>query len=98
MAACGSAYALARAFPHEVAAASCAQVWARCTHILYQGEEVLVSPEWASKFNKAYEGLGSLGERVLGFAYRSVGLHSCSREALSELSVALLLTRLCGVL
>ncbi len=35
-----------------------------------QGKEVPITKEWADKFNTAYEKLGSLGERVLGFAYR----------------------------
>lgn len=47
-----------------------AQVWARCSHIMHQGKEVPLNEQWVEQFTKAYEGLGSLGERVLGFAYK----------------------------
>jgi hypothetical protein len=49
------------------------QVWERCSHILCRGEVQPITKEWAQRFNAAYERLGSLGERVLGFAYRCVG-------------------------
>lgn len=41
-----------------------------CSKILIDGEEVPLTPEWAAKYNEAYESLGAMGERVLGFAYR----------------------------
>lgn len=48
-----------------------------------------MTKEWTDKFTAAYEQLGSLGERVLGFAYR------CVRRFLSvSLAVSVLL---CGV-
>ncbi|KAG2438556.1 hypothetical protein HXX76_005107 [Chlamydomonas incerta] len=46
------------------------RVWAAASKILINGQEVPKTPEWEAKFNTAYEGLGALGERVLGFAYR----------------------------
>ena len=43
-----------------------------CSHILINGEQVPMTPEWTAKYNAAYESLGAMGERVLGFAYRSL--------------------------
>lgn len=48
------------------------KVWARCTHILHNGREEPITLEWADKFQAAYNKLGSLGERVLGFAYKNL--------------------------
>ncbi|GLC55060.1 hypothetical protein PLESTB_000939400 [Pleodorina starrii] len=48
------------------------RVWALSTKILLNGRELPKSPEWEAKFATAYESLGALGERVLGFAYRSL--------------------------
>eukprot|EP00199_Chlamydomonas_sp_CCMP681_P000009 CAMPEP_0119101430 /NCGR_PEP_ID=MMETSP1180-20130426/476_1 /TAXON_ID=3052 ORGANISM="Chlamydomonas cf sp, Strain CCMP681" /NCGR_SAMPLE_ID=MMETSP1180 /ASSEMBLY_ACC=CAM_ASM_000741 /LENGTH=1208 /DNA_ID=CAMNT_0007085549 /DNA_START=49 /DNA_END=3675 /DNA_ORIENTATION=+ len=48
------------------------KVWERCTHIISNGEVHPLTPEWEAKFTEAYEKLGSLGERVLGFAYRQL--------------------------
>lgn len=43
-----------------------------CTRILIDGEEVPMSDEWQTAYNEAYENLGAMGERVLGFAYRTL--------------------------
>ncbi|GLC38270.1 hypothetical protein PLESTM_000706100 [Pleodorina starrii] len=48
------------------------RVWAMSTKILINGRELPKTPEWEAKFATAYESLGALGERVLGFAYRSL--------------------------
>merc|ERR1712242_443532 len=40
----------------------------RCRRMLINGEEVEMTDEWRGKYDKAYEHLGGLGERVLGFA------------------------------
>merc|ERR1712147_543125 len=45
------------------------RVLARCGQILINGEEQEMTDEWRSKYDKAYEHLGGLGERVLGFAH-----------------------------
>ena len=39
----------------------------RCSTILINGEELALDEEWKKKFNNAYEKLGGLGERALGF-------------------------------
>jgi len=44
------------------------RVLARCGKILINGEETEMTDEWRGKYDKAYEHLGGLGERVLGFA------------------------------
>jgi len=44
------------------------RVLARCGKILINGEEIEMTDEWRGKYDKAYEHLGGLGERVLGFA------------------------------
>ena len=46
------------------------RVWELCSSMLVNGEEVAVTPQLEKEFLAAYEKLGSLGERVLGFAYR----------------------------
>ncbi len=43
-----------------------------CSKIFVNGKEEPMSKEWTDKFQAAYEKLGSLGERVLGFSYRYV--------------------------
>ena len=48
------------------------RVWARCKTIMIEGKEVPITPEIVEKYNTAYEGLGGLGERVLGFAQKSL--------------------------
>merc|ERR1712193_293880 len=41
----------------------------RCGKILINGEEQEMTDEWKGKYDKAYEHLGGLGERVLGFGH-----------------------------
>mmetsp|Transcript_18105 Transcript_18105/g.45586 ORF Transcript_18105/g.45586 Transcript_18105/m.45586 type:complete len:1179 (-) Transcript_18105:1049-4585(-) len=48
------------------------KVWALCDKIMVNGKAVPITQEWRDKFQAAYEKLGSLGERVLGFAYRDM--------------------------
>lgn len=43
-----------------------------CSKILIDGEEVPLTQEWMAKYNEAYESLGAMGERVLGFAYTNM--------------------------
>lgn len=43
-------------------------VFDKCSHILINGEEVPIDPRWRAAFQEAYEALGGMGERVLGFA------------------------------
>ena len=38
-----------------------------CSKILINGEDLDLSEEWKISFNRAYEALGGMGERVLGF-------------------------------
>ena len=38
-----------------------------CTKILINGEDEDLTEEWKDAFNKSYEALGGMGERVLGF-------------------------------
>ena len=39
----------------------------RCQTILVNGKELELTDEWKFEFNKSYEALGGMGERVLGF-------------------------------
>ena len=48
------------------------RVLGMCTKIMLNGKEMPLDDEWKEKYNKAYEGLGGLGERVLGFAYKNM--------------------------
>lgn len=41
----------------------------RCTDIMINGDLVEMTEEWKVKFTTAYETLGGMGERVLGFAH-----------------------------
>merc|ERR1712176_1277541 len=41
----------------------------RCSTIMINGEELEMTEEWRNKFTTAYETLGGMGERVLGFAH-----------------------------
>eukprot|EP00951_Prasinocladus_malaysianus_P022314 scaffold186521_cov43-Prasinocladus_malaysianus.AAC.1 len=43
-----------------------------CKKIMIQGVEHDLTPEWEAKYTEAYEGLGGMGERVLGFAYKKM--------------------------
>jgi sodium/potassium-transporting ATPase subunit alpha len=40
----------------------------RCSTILINGEEKVLSNKWKRRFQRAYDRLGNVGERVLGFA------------------------------
>jgi sodium/potassium-transporting ATPase subunit alpha len=45
----------------------------KCKKIMVdEGEEIVMDEEWQKKYNEAYESLGAMGERVLGFAYREM--------------------------
>jgi len=44
----------------------------KCTKIMINGEEIAITPEWMQKYNEAYENLGAMGERVLGFACKTM--------------------------
>jgi sodium/potassium-transporting ATPase subunit alpha len=46
----------------------------RCSKILIDGEEVPMTEEWMKKYLESYEGLGAMGERVLGFAMKNLDL------------------------
>jgi sodium/potassium-transporting ATPase subunit alpha len=39
----------------------------RCTRIMINGEDIELDDDWKVSFNKSYEALGGMGERVLGF-------------------------------
>jgi len=43
-------------------------VFEKCSRLLVQGKEVKIDDHWRAAFQQAYEALGSMGERVLGFA------------------------------
>jgi len=43
-----------------------------CSYINIDGKEVPLTEQWKKEFNTAYETLGGYGERVLGFAYKSL--------------------------
>lgn len=43
-----------------------------CAKICIDGEDVQLTEEWMKKYLEAYETLGAMGERVLGFAYRDM--------------------------
>ena len=45
------------------------RILARCGKILINGEEQEMNDEWRAKYDSAYEYLGGLGERVLGFGH-----------------------------
>lgn len=44
----------------------------RCSTIYVNGSDVPLTPAWIDEFQRAYETLGGLGERVLGFCDRHV--------------------------
>lgn len=46
------------------------RVMRMCNKIMIDGNEVSLTKEWESKYTEAYEALGGMGERVLGFAYK----------------------------
>ena len=45
------------------------RILARCSKIMINGEEVEMTDEYRKKYDVAYEHLGGLGERVLGFGH-----------------------------
>ena len=45
------------------------RILARCGKIMINGEEQEMNDAWREKYDKAYEYLGGLGERVLGFGH-----------------------------
>ena len=45
------------------------RILARCGKIMINGEETEMNDAWREKYDKAYEYLGGLGERVLGFGH-----------------------------
>ena len=51
-----------------------------CTKVMVDGKEEKLTEEWLEKFNTAYEEIGALGERVLGFAFRSMGDYAADFE------------------
>ncbi|GMH32806.1 hypothetical protein BSKO_00640 [Bryopsis sp. KO-2023] len=48
------------------------RVLQKCKYILINGEQVPLDANWEEKYTEAYEGLGGLGERVLGFAFKNM--------------------------
>lgn len=48
------------------------KVWALCSKMMIGGEVQPITKQLEQDFLKAYETLGSMGERVLGFAYRTL--------------------------
>ena len=47
-----------------------------CKNIMINGEEVPLDAEWERQYTTAYETLGGMGERVLGFAMKSMKEHT----------------------
>lgn len=43
-----------------------------CINKISQGEEVDLDPAWEARYTEAYETLGGMGERVLGFAFKNM--------------------------
>lgn len=56
------------------------RVMQKCSRILIDGAAVPLTEEWISRYNEAYESLGAIGERVLGFAYRHLEGYSFDHE------------------
>ncbi|GMH44219.1 hypothetical protein BSKO_12153 [Bryopsis sp. KO-2023] len=46
------------------------RVMRMCKRIMVNGNEIELTREWEEKYTEAYESLGGMGERVLGFAYK----------------------------
>lgn len=55
-----------------------------CKKIMVQGEEVELTSEWEQRYTDAYESLGGLGERVLGFAYKNMSDYPLNFEFKSK--------------
>lgn len=51
------------------------RVLQKCKSIMIDGRSVPLTTEWEEEYTRAYEGLGGLGERVLGFAVKNVTEH-----------------------
>ncbi|ESN95060.1 hypothetical protein HELRODRAFT_102867 [Helobdella robusta] len=45
------------------------RIWERCSTLLYKGNDLPINEELQKAFQLAYDELGGLGERVLGFAH-----------------------------
>ena len=56
----------------------------RCSHYLKHNKECEMSPELMASFQKAYEILGSKGERVLGAAYCNLGPSKNIKYSIAE--------------
>ena len=56
----------------------------RCSHYLKHNKEYEMSPEFMASFQKAYEILGSKGERVLGAAYCNLGPSKNIKYSIAE--------------
>ena len=56
------------------------RVISMCSKILIDGEEKPFNDEWMQKYHSAYENLGAMGERVLGFAYRTLNGYAMDYE------------------
>lgn len=52
------------------------RVLQKCKYIMIKGERLPLTPEWEEQYTHAYEGLGGLGERVLGFAFKAMTDHT----------------------
>lgn len=48
------------------------RVLQKCKSIMMEGEAIPLDDDWSRKYNEAYESLGAMGERVLGFAYKEM--------------------------
>jgi sodium/potassium-transporting ATPase subunit alpha len=51
-----------------------------CSKILVNGEDVDLTEDWKTAFNKSYEALGGMGERVLGFCDKILSLEDYPRD------------------
>lgn len=54
-------------FYHVVMKGAPERILERCSTIFMQGKDLTMTDEWRKAFTDAYEDLGGLGERVLGF-------------------------------
>lgn len=63
-------------FPVLVLKGAPERVLKMCKNIMHNGEEVPLDSEWEQRYTQAYESLGGMGERVLGFAFKYMKDHS----------------------
>lgn len=56
------------------------RVWKMCKTIMIDGKLVPLDKTWEDKFGYAYESLGGMGERVLGFAYKDMSSSSSNNK------------------